>query len=162
MSKLAELAPILKKSLPGVANKLGVDIYQVLGGLILGAAAMAMMSGGRLEIGSPTGPYIFTPAGAAEEPVRSAHAMARERLAPGVAAVCQASPLMGKTIIIFTPKRDDGIKVSAVKYVPCSKEELSKEIILLHPDDMQKIAKDLLTDGPFPIIDRLPGEPLFS
>jgi hypothetical protein len=162
MSKLAQLGPILKESLPGPANKLGVNIYQVMGGLILGAAAMTMISGGRIQIDSLTGPYIFTPASAAEEPVRSAHAMPRERLTPGVAAVCEASPLMGKTIIIFTPKRDDGIKVSAVKYVPCSKEELSKEIILLHPDDMQKIAKDLLTDGPFPVIDRLPGEPLFS
>lgn len=39
MSKLDQLGPILKESLSGAANKLGVNIYQVVGGLILGAAA---------------------------------------------------------------------------------------------------------------------------
>lgn len=166
MSKLAQLGPILKESLSGTASKLGVNIYQVMGGLILGAATMTMVSGGRLEIGSPTGPYIFTPVGAVAEPVRPAHASPRDRLTPGVAAVCENSPLKGKTLVIFTPKMDEGFKVSALRYVPCSKEQLSKEIILLHRDDMQKISKDVLVDGPTEVrthvIDREPATPLFT
>src|SRR5262245_35892087 len=98
MNKLVRLSPIIKKSLSGATNKLGVNIYQVVGGVILGAATTTMMSGGRLEIGSLTGPYIFTPGSAVEEP-RPAHASVRDRLTPGVAAVCENSPLKGKTLV---------------------------------------------------------------
>jgi len=166
MRKLAQLGPILNESLSGTANKLGGNIYQVMGGLILGAAAMTMMSGGSLEISSPTGPFVFTPRGAVEEPVRPAHASPRDRLTPGVAAVCENSPLNGKTFVIFTPKMDQGFKVSALRYVPCSKEQLSKEIILVHRNDLQKISKDALVDGPTEVrahvIAREPATPLFD
>ena len=166
MSKLAQLGPILGESLSGAAGKLGVNIYQVMGGLIFGAGAMTMMSDGHLEICSLTGPYKFTPRSAVEEPVRPAHASPRDRLTPGVAAVCENSPLNGKTFVVFNPKMDEGFKVSALKYVPCSNEQLSKEIILLHREDLRKIARDVLVDGPTEVrthvIAREPATPLFN
>ena len=90
----------------------------------------------------------------------------RDRLTPGVAAVCENSPLNGRTFVIFTPRMDQGFKVSALRYVPCSKEQLSKEIILVHRDDLQKISKDVLVDGPTEVrahvIAREPATPLFN
>lgn len=165
MSKLAQLGPILKEALSGASNKLGINIYQVVGGLILGAAGTTMMGDGRLEIVSPTGPYIITRVGAVGEP-RPAHASPRDRLTSGVAAVCENSSLKGKTLLIFTPRMDDAVKVSALKHFPCSKEQLSNEIIFLHRDDIQKISKDVLVDGPMEgrtqVIDSEPSTPLFT
>lgn len=166
MSKLAQLAPTLIESLSGTVAKLGLNIYQVMGGLVVGAGAMTMMSDGQLEIRSLTGPYIFTPRGALVEPVRPAHASPRDLLTPGVAAVCQDSSLNGRTFVIFTPGMDQGFKVSALRYVPCSEEQLSKEIILVHRDDLRKITKDVLVDGPTEVrahvITREPATPLFN
>ena len=166
MSKFAQLAPTLFESLSGTVAKLGLNIYQVMGGLVVGAGAMTMMSDGHLEIGSLTGPYKFTPRGAVEEPVRPAHASPRDLLTPGVAAVCENSPLSGRTFVIFTPRMDQGFKVSALRYVPCSEEQLSQEIILVHRDDLRKITKDALVDGPTEVrahvIAREPATPLFN
>lgn len=165
MIKLPQFALSLRQPLPGEDNKPPVNLHHLLGGLVLGAAAATMISGGRIEIESFAGPYKFISAAAEEEPIRSAHASARDRLTPGIAAVCEASPLLGKTLVVLTPKMDDGFKVSALKYVPCSREELSKEIILLHQDDMQRIAKDALVSGPREvrahIIHREPATPLY-
>ena len=149
MSKLAQLGPTLKESLSGAANKLGVNIYQVMGGIILGAGAMTMVSGGRIEIESLTGPYKFTPAASTEETVaRSARASVGNLLKPGIAAVCEKSPMLGKTVGILTPRLDDVFSVRAVRYVPCNREQLTQEIILLHSSDMNRIARDSRTDGP--------------
>ena len=149
MSKLAQLGPILGESLSGAANKLGVNIYQVMGGIIVGAAAMTMMSGGRIEIESLTGPYrIFTAVPTEEKVVRSAHALVGNLLKPEIAAVCEKSPLLGKTVGILTPRMDNAFSVRAVRYVPCTKEELTQEIIFLHRNDMNIIAGDSLTNAP--------------
>jgi hypothetical protein len=148
MNKLAQLGPILKESLPGAANKLGVNIYQVMGGLILGAAAMTMISGGRIQIQSLTGPIIIEAGTSEKVKVRSANArpIKGNRLEQGIAAVCAESPLLGTSFTILTPAKDDAIKFSALKYRPCSMDEVDKEVIYLHADDMRKIFSDLIVD----------------
>jgi hypothetical protein len=164
MNKLAQLGSILIELLPGVASKPGISVSQVVGGLILGAAGMTSISGGSIEVGSLTGPYKFTPAGATEEQVRSARALAGNLLKPEIAAVCEKSPLLGKTVGILTPKMDNAFSVKALRYVPCTKEELTQEIMFLHGDDMKRIAGNALTEGPREvrafIIDKEPVMPL--
>jgi hypothetical protein len=163
MSTSAQLGPVPQESLLGTAGKFGISIYQVTGGLVIGAAAMTMMSGGRIEIDSLTGPYKFFPAATVQEPVRSARALTGSLLKPEIAAVCEKSSLLGKTVGIFTLKMDNAFSVRAVRYVPCTKEESTQEIIFLHGDDMKRIAKDV-SDAPrqvrVHVIDKEPVMPL--